>query len=68
MSESLTQLEGWLQEAVLGSALSLSEAWLIQDQLLLSTQEWATLPPELAPLAERLSLFEMSPPEGRPLH
>ena len=68
MSESLTQLEGWLQEAVLGSVLSLSEAWLIQDQVLLSTEEWATLPPELEPLAQRLSLFEMSRPEGLLLH
>ncbi len=68
MSECLTQLEDWLQEAVLGSALSLSEAWQLQDLHLLSTDEWVTLPPELEPLAQRLSLFEMSRPEGLLLH
>ena len=68
MSESLAQLESWLQEAVLASVASLSEAWLIQDQSLLSTDEWVTLPPSLAPLAQRLSLFEMARPDGSLLH
>ncbi len=68
MLDSLTQLDSKLQRAVLDSALSLSEAWLIQDQLLLSTDEWVRFPPHLEGLAMRLNLFLLEEQEGPFLH
>jgi hypothetical protein len=51
-------LDQTLEEAVLAGALSLQEAWLMQDQYLLSMGEVVEIPEELWPLVQRLSLLE----------
>lgn len=52
-------LEPWLEEAVLAGAVTLEEAWKVQDERMLSLEEETPLPQELWPVAERLHLFEL---------
>lgn len=51
-------LEGWLQESVMSEVLSISEAWSVQDRLLLEWGERIELPPSLWPLMQRLELHQ----------
>jgi len=47
---------------VQGGALTLEEAWLLQDHTMLQDEEWSSLPEELFPVAEKLFLFEAEAP------
>ena len=69
MSAHQASLEPALLRALSSGALSLAEAWGLQDQLLLQRpSEVLWVPAHLFPAAERLHLSQLSPPEGRPLH
>jgi hypothetical protein len=47
-----------LQEAWESGALSFRELWELQDQMLLSKEEWVEVPPQLEPHLDKLVLFQ----------
>lgn len=55
-------LDQTLEEAVLEGVLSLKEAWLLQDQYLLSEDGTIAVPEELWPAVQRLDLMQMEGP------
>ena len=60
MSAQVAHLEAWLQQAVMAQAVSLAEAWTLQDlALLLPDEEEVELPESMHPMMERLFLWEM---------
>lgn len=60
MSAQLAQLEAWLQEAVMSQAVSISEAWALQDfALVIPDGESAELPESMHPTVNRLFLLEV---------
>lgn len=60
MSAQLAHLENWLQEAVMSRAISLSEAWALQDfALVIPDGESAELPESMHPTVDRLFLLEV---------
>jgi hypothetical protein len=67
MSAYLMYLDPSLEEAVLMSALTLDEAWEIQDQMLLQQSEYLALPAEWHERMMRWRLAQTEPPEGMPL-
>jgi hypothetical protein len=67
MSAYQLYLDSVLEEAVLQQALSLREAWLVQDQMLLQQSERLILPAEWAPMLDRLHLSQLDKPESLPL-
>ena len=62
MSAFQMHLEKYLEDAVLAGALTLAEAWQLQDVTMCQLEELQTLPKELSPLAEKLFLFEAEAP------
>lgn len=62
MSGMEIHLEEWLREAVEARVVTLSEAWEIQDELLLSMYGVVAMPERLARAAERLHLYEVELP------
>jgi len=62
MSACQLHLKPYLEAAVQGGALTLEEAWLLQDHTMLQDEEWSSLPEELFPVAEKLFLFEAEAP------
>lgn len=52
-------LEDWLEEAVLAGAITLAEAWSLQDEILQTYEPEVVLPQELWPVKLKLDLFEM---------
>ena len=59
MSAQLAHLEDWLQQGVQAGAVSISEAWALQDlALILPPGEEAELPQFLEPMIDRLFLLE----------
>ena len=67
MSACQMYLDPTLEEAVLLGALSLAEAWMLQDECLLQQSEYLELPMEFYPLVLRLQLLELNNPQDRPL-
>ena len=63
MAHSLP-LESELEEAVLLGALSLKEAWLIQDQMLLSEDGYLRLPLAWESMVQRLQLVQTDRPDS----
>jgi hypothetical protein len=67
MSAQQAYLEDWLQEAVISGAISLSEAWALQDvAFLVPPGERQELPPEFEPMMHRLWLLEARPANRLP--
>lgn len=64
MSAYQLYLDSELEEAVLLGALTLAEAWQLQDQFLLQQSEVLVLPREWKPLLDRLQLSQMQVPKG----
>lgn len=62
MSACQIFLEDWLEQAVLQGAVTLSEAWAVQDEILLSQEEEVEMPQALWPVMERLHFAESEPP------
>ena len=58
MPASQAHLPLELQQAVLEQALSLTEAWAIQDQFLMSNSLWVEMPWELEPQIRKLVLWQ----------
>ena len=59
MSAQVAHLETWLQQAVMAQAVSLAEAWTLQDlALLLPPELEVEVPQALHPTMERLFLWE----------
>jgi hypothetical protein len=56
-----------LQEAWESGALSFRELWELQDQMLLSREEWVELPPQLEPHLGKLVFFQVPPANHLPL-
>lgn len=56
-------LDPELESAVLQGALSLAEAWLLQDEYLLQQSDQISVPVEWQPMLLRLHLAEWEPPE-----
>lgn len=68
MSAQIATLDDWLQAAVDQQALTLTEAWKVQDcHLLVSEEGWARFPVELMPVLDRLNLFNLEPVNNLPL-
>lgn len=59
MSAIRAELEDWLQESVMAQAVTLQQAWQVQDLILQSFEEPALAPTDLWPAMERLQLFQM---------
>lgn len=62
MSACQMFLEDWLERAVLQGSVTLSEAWAVQDEILLAQQEEVSMPQALWPVMERLQFLELEPP------
>lgn len=60
-------LEEWLQDAVMLQAVTLQEAWTVQDAMLLSQAPLCLLPKSSSPVLQRLWLVEAEP-ESQALH
>jgi hypothetical protein len=56
-----------LQEAWESGALSYKELWEMQDQLLLSSQQWVEVPPSLQPHFNKLTFFQTPVANNLPL-
>ena len=54
-------LEDWLAEAVLQGAVTLSQAWAVQDEMLVSQAEEVPMPKELWSVMEVLHFLEQEP-------
>jgi hypothetical protein len=61
------QLFSSLQEAWESGALSFREAWEMQDQLLLSQEQWSEVPPSLEEHFNKLAFFQSPPANHLPL-
>lgn len=60
MSAHLAHLESWLQEAVMSQAISLAEAWALQDfASVIPDGQSADLPQAMHPTVHRLFLLEV---------
>ena len=59
MSAHAFPLEDWLEEAVLAGAITLAEAWSLQDEILQTYEPEVALPEELWPVKLKLDLFEL---------
>ena len=66
MSAYQMYLDPVLEEAVQLGALSLAEAWMLQDEYLLQQSECPELPMEFEPLLLRLHLLEWNNPRNLP--
>lgn len=67
MSAHLAYLDSWLSRAVDLQALSLAEAWTLQDvALLMEAGESLMVPEALHPAVERLMLLESEPANQLP--
>ena len=62
MSACQMYLEDWLEEAVLQGAVTLSQAWAVQDEVLQSQALEVEMPQELWPVMEVLHFLELAPP------
>jgi hypothetical protein len=56
-----------LQEAWESGALSFKEAWEMQDQLLLSREQWSEVPQSLEEHFNKLAFFQAPPGNNLPL-
>jgi hypothetical protein len=63
MSAFQMYLDPELEQAVLLGAITLAEAWLLQDEYLMQQSEYLELPMEFAPLLLRLHLLQWHNPE-----
>ena len=59
MPANKAHLQSDLEEAVLGGALTLTEAWALQDQLLLAEGSEVEMPWELEPQMCKLWLYQV---------
>jgi len=59
MSAYLMHLDSELEAAVFKEALSLAEAWKLQDEYLLQQTEFLQLPQAFLPILRKLQLSEM---------
>lgn len=57
MSARLMVLQEWLLAPAMLGALTLQEAWAVQDMALLQGSEWTVLPPSYRQVGELLFLF-----------
>ena len=57
MSAQKMDLPKWLRQAVKDRIAEPQEAWAMYDQQLLAGDGWGTIPEDLWPLAQRLSLW-----------
>ena len=67
MSAYQMYLDPSLEQAVLQGALSLKEAWLLQDEMLQQDSPLLVLPEEYLPLVVRWDLVTWEYEEGRAL-
>ena len=67
MSAQLAVLEPQLQWAVSQGAISLSEAWALQDLVSLSPPGMLEMPESLQPMLGRMWLLEQEPANELPL-
>lgn len=67
MSAHQAHLPDNLLQPVLEGALTLLEAWSIQDQFLLSTSLYVEMPEELNPQVGKLLLWQTPPSNELPL-
>ena len=67
MSASQANLSQELELAVLSGALSLQEAWSLEDQFLQVTNDWLELPLELQLPFNKLLLWQTEPYNDLPL-
>ena len=58
-------LDSDLEEAVLAEVLTLEQAWLMQDEMLIQQSECLRLPMEWEPWLAKLELFQMPLPAGQ---
>ena len=56
-----------LHQAWMDGALSFQEAWLIQDEMLLSTKDWVLMPESLDPPLSKLHLYQVETFNSLPL-
>jgi hypothetical protein len=56
-----------LQEAWESGALSFRELWELQDQMLLSKEQWVEIPPQLEPHFNKLEFFQVPVANHLPL-
>ena len=68
MSAQLALLTPQLEQAVLQGAVSLAEAWALQDLMSMSVPgEWHEVPEPLHPMWERLCLLEATTENSLPV-
>lgn len=67
MPAFLMYLEDWLDEAVLQGAVTLSEAWQVQDEILQTLEPVVQMPEELWPVMQKVQLSEAPPANSLPL-
>ena len=65
MSAAQLWLDEDLNSAVLAGVLSLEQAWLLQDELLIQQSETIRLPMEWLQWVAKLELFQMRSPTSR---
>lgn len=59
MQDRTAHLDSQLQLAWQQGILSFQEAWRLQDQFLLATQDWIEMPEELEPEARKWALWQV---------
>jgi hypothetical protein len=67
MSAHLMVLQDWLLGPAMSGALTLQEAWAVQDMALLQDSEWTMLPPSYRQVGELLFLFHQPAENQLPL-
>lgn len=67
MSAHLFPLDPQLQEAWEAGALTYKEAWLVQDELIVSPEQMVEMPPHLEPQMRSLLFFQVPPENSLPL-
>lgn len=67
MSAELLHLPRPLHQAWMDGVLSFQEAWSIQDEMLMSTEEWVVLPEILEPQINKFQLYQMEAFNDLPL-
>lgn len=67
MQDRQAHLDSQLHQAWQHGILSFQEAWRIQDQFLLATQDWIEMPPELEQEASKLALWQTTAENELPL-
>lgn len=67
MQDRQAHLDNQLHLAWQQGVLSFQEAWRLQDQFLLATDDWIEMPPELEPEASRLALWHVPAENKLPL-